>query len=225
MRLLMAHYVQSPATPWASVSELSHSVTRWRRLYRPGCHMRSGSKHFPGHTVGVWLWLRPVSWLQSPWLCSLGSAASLPRLLTYKAVHTVLFPVILSWLVSTHPYNAVNLFINSVHICSLRYNHPLLEKRETSREPVQVIFFYCSGNQSPKRVNSFHRSETWVTVLPGSRTPASPQPTFLWPNSCYLLLVNYFPNWASLSPLPFSCFVSANYKFLETEETFYIIKL
>ena len=146
--------------------------TRWRRRYHPSCHGRDGgcsSKHSQD-TVGVRLWLRPTSWLQSPRLCSRSSVAH------FQSCSHLPFPIVLSWLMSTHLCNAITLFINGVYILLSTWQSPTTRGKGDFKRLCPRTSFHCSGNQSPG-VSSFHRTETRVTVLPGSQTPASPHYT------------------------------------------------
>lgn len=101
------------------VSELSHTTTQWGRLYWPVCQMR---KWWLGEST----FLRSHSRCQAlTRTCLLTSKRHSPSshglchlctaLLTHKDVHIVPFPVIPSWLMSTHPFNAITLFINGMH--------------------------------------------------------------------------------------------------------------
>ena len=145
-QLAGGHYAHSLATPWPPAPELSRSGTRRRRLYHPVCHVRDGScrsKHSQD-TVGVRLWFRPTSWLRSPRLCSRGSVAHL------QSCSHLPFPMVLSWLMSTHVCNAVTLFINGVHILLSTLQSPTIRGKGNFKRPCPRISFHCSGNQSPK---------------------------------------------------------------------------
>lgn len=148
------------------------------KRYHPGCHMMNGcgSTRSPGRSVGIRLWFRPGSWRQSPCLCS--ELCHLPA----RAAH---LPSCAQRMLSCNPF-----MINGDS--SLQWRHPIYQqhalfslyiillgcwRKGRPQQSGPSVGFYCSGNQSPKRVNSFHRIETQTTDFPGSRTPASPHPT------------------------------------------------
>ena len=161
-------------------------------------------------------WFRPILWLQSPRSLHWALSSSCTGLSTYEDVHTGPLPIILSWLMSTHPHNAVTLFINAMCILFSTLSALTVRGREDFKKTCPGKSFYCWENQSPKRVNSTHRNENWITCWSGSQTTASshstPSVTY---NLCYLLLTNYFRKWALypffLTPL----FTSFSYKFLK----------